>query len=122
MGVNQYTSAHRFESLSDGGRISLQRDGSDSAGVAQIRSHMRTIAAAFSRGDFRVPGFVHDRDVPGTGVMAARRSLISYTADTLPGGAQVRIQSGDPTAIQAVHGFLEFQRRDHRSTTGKAPH
>jgi len=34
MGVDQYTSAHRFDSLADGGRIVLRRDVADSAGVA----------------------------------------------------------------------------------------
>ena len=122
MGVDQYTSSHRFESLPDGGRISLQRDPGDSAGVAQIRSHMRGIAAAFGRGDFALPGFVHDRDVPGTAVMAARRSRISYVADTLPGGGQLRLQTSDPSAIAAIHQFLAFQRQDHRSTSHGAAH
>jgi hypothetical protein len=117
MGVDQYTSYHRFESLPDGGRISLQRDAGDTAGVAQIRSHMRRIEAAFARGDFAVPGLVHARDVPGTAVMAARRSRISYTADTLPGGGQLRLRTSDPSAIAAIHQFLAFQRQDHRSTS-----
>jgi hypothetical protein len=117
MGVDQYTSSHRFESLPDGGRISLQRDPGDSAGVAQIRSHMRGIAVAFARGDYALPGFVHARDVPGTEVMAARRSRITYTADTLPGGGQLRLRSSDPSAIAAIHRFLVFQRQDHRSTS-----
>ena len=122
MGVDQYTSFHRFESLPDGGRISLQRDPGDSAGVAQIRSHLRGIAAAFTRGDFALPGFVHDRDVPGTAVMAARRSRISYVADTLPGGGQVRLQTSDPSVVAAIHQFLAFQRQDHRSTSPGAGH
>lgn len=115
MGVDQYTSFHRFEPLPDGGRITLQRDAADSAGVAQIRTHMRTIAAAFGQGDFSLPGLVHDREVPGTAVMAARRSRISYTADSLPGGAQVRLRSADSIAVAAIHEFLAFQRHDHRS-------
>lgn len=115
MGVDQYTSVHHFGGTPDGGRISLQRNPGDSAGVAQIRSHMSLIAAAFAEGDFTVPGFVHDRNVPGTVVMAARRHLIRYTADTLPGGGQVLIRSSDSTAIQAIHDFLAFQRNDHRS-------
>jgi hypothetical protein len=122
MGVDQYTSFHRFESLPDGGRISLQRDPSDSAGVAQIRSHLRGIAAAFAGGDFALPGLVHDREVPGTAVMAARRSRISYVADTLPGGGQLRLQTSDPSAIAAIHQFLAFQRQDHRSTSPGAGH
>jgi len=114
MGVDQYSSSHTFQSLPDGGRISLQRNHADSMGVAQIRSHMRVIAAAFARGNFELPGFVHDRTVPGTLVMAARKSRIRYTADTLPRGGQVRLWSTDPVAIEAIHQFLAFQRHDHR--------
>jgi hypothetical protein len=114
MGVDQYTSAHRFEPLADGGMISLQRDPLDSAGVAQIRSHMQTIAASFKSGNFTIPGFVHDREVPGTGVMTAHRSSISYIVDTLPGGGRLRLTTADPVALAAIHEFLAFQRHDHR--------
>jgi uncharacterized protein YjhX (UPF0386 family) len=122
MGVDQYTSSHRFEPLPDGGRITLQRDQDDSAGTEQIRAHLRKIAAAFAAGDFTLPGFVHDQEVPGTAVMAALRPRISYTADTLPRGGSVRIRSDDSTAIAAVHQFLSFQRRDHRSSHGEGSH
>jgi hypothetical protein len=121
MGVDQYTSAHRFEPLADGGMISLQRDALDSAGVAQIRSHMQTIAASFKSGNFTLPGFVHGRKVPGTGVMAAHRSTISYTVDTLSGGARLRLTTRDPAALAAIHEFLAFQRHDHRAG-GDAAH
>ena len=122
MGVDQYTSSHRFEPLPDGGRIALQRDPADSAGVAQIRTHMRAIAQAFRRGDFSIPGFVHDQQVPGTTAMAAHRAHISYEADTLSGGAQVRLRSSDSTAVAAIHEFLAFQRHDHRSTARGIAH
>jgi len=115
MGVDQYTSAHRFESLPDGGRIELQRDTSDRAGVETIRAHMRDIAGRFSQGDFAIPGFVHAREVPGTRVMAERKSRITYEAHDLPGGAEVRIRTTDSTAVSAVHEFLAFQRGDHRA-------
>ena len=115
MGVDQYTSRHRFEPLPDGGRIALQRDTTDIAGVAQIRAHMRQIAGAFSRGDFTLPGFVHAREVPGTREMRARKSAIRYTTDTVPGGGVVRLRSADSIAIRAIHEFLAFQRHDHRA-------
>jgi hypothetical protein len=67
MGVDQYTSAHRFDVLADGGRIELQRDVQDPAGVATIRQHLQEITAAFQAGDFRIPGFVHDTGGPGHG-------------------------------------------------------
>jgi hypothetical protein len=115
MGVDQYTSAHRFEPLPDGGRIELQRDTVDRAGVETIRAHMRDIADRFARGDFTIPGFVHAGDVPGTRVMADRKAQITYETRELPGGAEVRIRSGDPVAIAAIHEFLAFQRTDHRA-------
>jgi hypothetical protein len=115
MGVDQYTSAHRFEPLSDGGRIELQRDSADRAGVETIRAHMRDIADRFSRGDFTIPGFVHAREVPGTRVMAERKAQITYEARDLPAGAEVRIRASDSTAVDAVHQFLAFQRSDHRA-------
>jgi hypothetical protein len=115
MGVDQYTSSHVFEPLPDGGRIVLQRDAADSTGTAVIREHMGRIAAAFAAGDFRLPGFVHAQEVPGTATMAARRGAITYTADTLPRGGEVRIHTADPEAVRAVHEFLAFQRADHRA-------
>ena len=115
MGVDQYTSLHKFEPLPDGGRITLQRDTIDTAGVIQIRAHMRQIAGAFGRGDFTLPGFVHAREVPGTRQMRARGSAIRYTTDTVSGGGVVRLQSADSIAIRAIHEFLAFQRHDHRA-------
>lgn len=114
MGVDQYTSVHRFDDLADGGRIELQRDVADSAGVRTIREHLRTIAAAFSAGDFQTPGFVHAQQVPGTTVMADKRAAIRYEFRELPRGGEVRITTLDPVALRAVHNFLAFQRTDHR--------
>ena len=118
MGVDQYTSQHVFEPLPDGGRIVLRRDAADSAGTATIRAHMREIAAAFARGDFSTPGMVHAGVVPGTEVMRERRDRLRYEARDLPGGAEVRITTGDAEALRAVHAFLAYQRRDHRAGAG----
>lgn len=116
MGVNQYTSRHVFQPLPDGGRIELQRGVDDSAGIAQIRRHMALIARQFAAGDFHLPGVVHDREVPGTRVMAERRAAISYSVESLPRGGAVRVQSGDSVAVQAIHDFLAFQRQDHHAS------
>ena len=114
MGVDQYTSAHRFDDLADGGRIVLQRDPADTAGTRTIRAHLRDVAAAFRKGDFATPGFVHGREVPGTATMAARRAAITYAVRDLPGGGEIRITTVDSAARRAVRDFLAFQRRDHR--------
>lgn len=116
MGVDQRTSTHVFDDLADGGRIELQRDVDDPEGVARIRAHMQQIAAAFAAGDFRIPGFVHDRaDVPGTEVMSRLRDRIEYAYADLPRGGEVRIRSSDSEAVRAIHEFLAFQRHDHRA-------
>ncbi len=118
MGVNQYTSHHVFEPLADGGRIVLQRDAADSAGTARIRDQLRLIAGRFAAGDFGLPGFVHAREVPGTAVMTARRDRISYTVESLPRGAAVRVRTTDAAAVAAIHQFLAFQRMDHHAGAG----
>jgi hypothetical protein len=115
MGVDQYTSTHRFDDLPDGGRIELQRDVDDAEGIATIRAHLAGIAAAFARGDFGTPAMVHGTEVPGSAVMAARAGAIRYEYRSLPRGGEVRITTRDPEALRAVHAFLAFQRSDHRA-------
>ena len=116
MGVDQYASAHVFEDLPDGGRIVLDKtDPVDSTSVAEIRAHMRDIEAAFRAGDFTKPFQVHAQVVPGTAVMTARQAAITYTASDRPRGGEVRIKSGDPIAVAAIHEFLEFQRGAHHA-------
>ena len=115
MGVDQYTSTHKFDALPDGGRIELVRDVDDSAGVAQIRLHLEEIAKAFTAGDFATPGFVHMQEVPGTRVMTEKAAAITYRYRELPRGGEVRITTTDSVAVRAIHEFLAFQRQDHHA-------
>ena len=115
MGLDQYTSTHRFEDLPDGGRIELQRNRPDSAGVQVIREHLQAIAEAFAKGDFTAPGLVHAGKIPGARAMAEKHRAIRYQYRPLPLGGEVRITTGDAAALQAVHTFLAFQRREHRA-------
>jgi hypothetical protein len=115
MGVDQYTSTHRFDDLPDGGRIELRQDKPGTAGVRAIRAHLAGVARAFAGGDFSTPGMVHAHEVPGTRTMAAKHELIEYQFRRLVGGGEVRIVTRDPEALAAVHAFLAFQRREHRA-------
>jgi hypothetical protein len=115
MGVDQYTSTHRFDDLPNGGRIELQRDSSDTAGVRTIREHLSGIARQFAEGNFDNPAFVHAGNVPGTDIMRAKRSGIRYRFHPLPGGGEVRITSHDSEAVAAIHQFLAYQRREHHA-------
>lgn len=116
MGVDQYTSIHKFDDLSDGGRIELQRDRDDSAGVSAIRDHLRSVAKAFAAGDFSTPAFVHLKQVPGSSVLARKHSVVRYVVRDLPRGAELRIVTSDPAALRAAHDFLAFQRGEHRAS------
>jgi hypothetical protein len=113
MGVDQYTAWHRFDPLSDGGRIALQLDPKDTSGTLAIRAQLRDVARRFASGDFAIPGFVHAREVAGTRAMRAKRSAIFYLFHRLAGGGEVRIITGDSDAVAAVHEFLAFQRQEH---------
>ena len=115
MGVDQYTSSHRFDITKDGGRIELQRDKFDSLEVAQIRIHLKMLQHAFAAGDFSTPAFVHMRDMPGTAIMSRNKSLIRYAYGELPRGAEVRITTADPESRAAIARFLEAQRNEHHA-------
>ena len=52
--------------------------------------------------------------------MRARRTAIRYEVSDLPRGAELRIRSTDPLAVEAIHRFLAYQRREHR--TGSTTH
>lgn len=121
MGVDQYTSVHTFDDLADGGRIELQRDRDDSTGARVIRDHLRSIAKAFTTGDFSTPAFVHMKEVPGSRGMIASRMVITYTYRDLPRGGELWIVSGDVDAVRAIHQFLAFQRDDHHAAGHKVP-
>jgi hypothetical protein len=115
MGVDQYSSAHRFDILPDGGRIALEMKDGDSLAVAQIRAHMKLIEHAFQAGDFSTPEFVHARGMPGTDIMSRNKALIRYTYADLPRGGAVRITTTDPESLAAIREFLTAQRGDHRA-------
>ena len=121
MGVDQYTSVHTFEPRPGGGRITLRRGVDDPAGGEQIVAHLRSIAAAFAAGDFETPAFVHAGDVPGTDVMAAKRATIRYSVSPIARGGELVMQTSDSAAIDAIHRFLAFQRREHRTGDGSTP-
>jgi hypothetical protein len=115
MGVDQYGSTHVFDALPDGGRIEFQNDDDDAEAVARIRRHLQEIKVAFEGGDFSTPAFVHDREVPGTDVMAARKEHIEYRYRDLPRGGELRLITSDPEVLQAIRDFMAFQRHDHRA-------
>lgn len=115
MGVDQYKSAHQFDVLPNGGRISLEMKDNDSLAIAQIRAHLKLIEHGFQAGDFSTPEFVHMRAMPGTDVMSRKRAFIRYTYADLPRGGEVRITTNDPESLEAIRQFMGAQRGDHKA-------
>lgn len=115
MGVDQNKAAHRFDTMSDGGRIELQSTTGDSADVSAIRNHFRQIAEQFRKGDFETPFAVHAEKVPGTEVMREKKDRISYQMVELPKGAALRLSTKDSAARKAIAEFMAYQREEHRA-------
>jgi hypothetical protein len=116
MGFSHATTGHHFHLFPDGGSIEVESDSpDDNASKEAIRRHMQRIAGMFAQGDFTLPMFIHDTVPPGVEVMKRLKNQITYTAENTVKGAQVRIVTGNPEALVAVHEFLLFQIKDHRT-------
>lgn len=116
MGFAHEKTTHHFLLKADGGIIRVEaNDAADEASRSSIRSHLAHIAKAFSAGDFDIPMFVHDQTPPGVSVMQNKKDQIRYEYRELPAGGEVVITSSNPQAIAAIHEFLEFQIKDHRT-------
>ena len=117
MGFDQAATAHHFLLFADGGAIDVGvKNAGDTANATAIRSHLPHIAMMFGEGNFEAPMLVHDsKQVPGTAVMAARKSHIRYEYVETKAGGRVNITTTDPEALAAVHAFLRFQIADHKT-------
>jgi len=116
MGFDQAKTTHHFRALEDGGAIEVTvNDAKDSADLAAIRDHLAHIAKQFAASDFNSPMMTHGEMPPGVADMQKLRDKIAYTYEVLPAGARVRITTGDPQALQAVHEFFAYQIKEHRT-------
>ena len=116
MGFSQAKTTHHFILAKDGGAISVEaNDEKDTASRDQIRMHLAHIAKMFAEGNFDIPMFVHDQVPPGVPVMQSKKNQIQYRFEESKLGGRVVISSSDPEALSAVHDFLSFQIREHKT-------
>ena len=117
MGFSQETTTHHFLLARDGGRIQVTaNDARDGESITKIREHLRHIAEVFGKGDFALPGLVHDRKaVPGVDAMKQHGADLTFTFEEMDRGGHVRIAGTTPQAVAAVHDFLKFQITDHKT-------
>jgi hypothetical protein len=116
MGFDHMKTAHHFRLTVDGGVIAVEaNDIKDTESRDQIRRHLRHIAQMFSGGNFDTPMFIHAQNPPGVTLMRRLKDKIGYKFEETERGALVRISTDNKEALEAIHEFLRFQIKDHRT-------
>ncbi len=116
MGFSHEKTTHHFRLKADGGVIEVSaNDPKDGASRDQIRHHLTRTAELFGKGDFSLPMFTHGEAPPGAAEMTRLKEDIKYTFEAIDRGGRVVIASPNPEAIAAIHQFLRFQIKDHRT-------
>jgi Ni/Co efflux regulator RcnB len=116
MGFAQDKTTHQFLLSKDGGAIQVTANSADDkASVEQIRMHLKHISRAFQSGDFNIPMFVHDQTPPGVPIMTKLKDQIHYKYEETANGGRVVISSENREAVSAVHDFLRFQIKEHKT-------
>ncbi len=116
MGFSQEKTTHHFLLAKDGGAIQVTaKSADDKTSIEQIRHHLKYIRNSFQSGQFDIPMFVHDQTPPGVPVMSHAVDKIRYRYEEEPNGGRVVITTDDKQALAAVHDFLRFQIREHKT-------
>jgi len=116
MGFDQDKATHHFGLTLRGGTIEVEaNDASDTTSRDQIRAHLSHIAVAFRAGDFSIPMFVHSETPPGVETMKQLKDAINYKYQETDRGGRVSISTTNPQAIEAIHSFLRYQMREHKT-------
>ena len=116
MGFDHLKTTHHFLLANDGGSISVEaNDVKDSESRDQIRRHLRHIAMMFGEGNFEVPMLIHEKTPPGSEVMKQLKSEIGYEFIETERGASIKISTTNAQAVKAIHEFLTFQIKEHKT-------
>jgi len=116
MGFDHTKTTHHFLLQESGGSIEVTANSSDDVESSeQIRMHLKHIAKMFTGGNFNAPMLIHDQTPPGVPVMQELKGEIKYNFEEIERGAAVRISTKNPVALKAIHDFLRFQIKEHKT-------
>ena len=116
MGFDHTKTTHHFRLLEDGGAIEIAANSAaDTESRDQIRMHLGHIAKMFAEGNFNAPMLIHDQTPPGVPAMQKLKEEISYTFKETEQGATIRIETKNAAALKAIHSFLRFQIKEHKT-------
>lgn len=116
MGFDHLKTTHHFRLSADGGSIEVEANSAqDVDSRDQIRKHLGHIARMFAEGNFNAPMLIHDQTPPGVPVMKKLKSDIQYKFEETAQGGRVLISTRNPEALNAIHDFLKFQIKEHKT-------
>lgn len=116
MGFDHMKTTHHFSLQDSGGSIEVTANSADDVESSQqIRIHLQHIAKMFAEGNFKAPMLIHDQTPPGVPVMQDLKAEINYRYEEIDRGGAVRISTKTPAALKAIHEFLRFQIKEHKT-------
>ena len=116
MGFDHTKTTHHFLLQEAGGSIQVTANKSDDVESSeQIKMHLKHIAMMFGEGNFKAPMLIHEQTPPGVPVMQELKDEIQYKFEEIDRGAAVRISTTNPVALKAIHEFLRFQIKEHKT-------
>ena len=116
MGFDQAAAEHHFIVTERGGYIQVEvRADADVATRDAIRSHLQQITQEFARGVFEKPFATHGEVPDGVPAMERLAAAIQYRYEERPRGGRVVIDASGREAVAAVHEFLRYQIREHKT-------
>jgi hypothetical protein len=116
MGFDHMKTTHHFLLQESGGSIEITANSADDVeSTKQIRMHLKHIAMMFAAGNFDAPMLIHGQTPPGVPVLQELKGEINYNFEEIDRGAAVRISTKNPTALKAIHDFLRFQIKEHKT-------
>jgi len=116
MHFDQMAAVHHFLIETGGGTITLDaRDTNGDATRTSIREHLKMIEEDFARGDFSSPFATHGVVPPGVKEMARLKTDIHYSYQETAGGGRLVIRTDSAEAVAAIHQFLAYQIKEHKT-------
>lgn len=105
---------HIFKPLPDGGvQTVVADDPRDMQQIGLIQAHLREEAAAFQKGTFTDPAFIHGEDMPGLGELRAGVDRVEVCYEETATGARIRYLTSDSRLVDAIHRWFAAQTSDH---------
>jgi TusA-related sulfurtransferase len=116
MGFDQTKASHHFRLLASGGVIEVHvNDPADDETRRRIAAHLEHISHRFASGDFAASLATHGEEPSGVTALKAHADRVRYAFEPTAVGGRVRISTDDGETRSAIHAFLRYQIREHRT-------